>query len=639
MSTAGTGSLEWVDRLATAVALFWLILFVACSAPTDADAWHIEPGPQGGRSIEPGDTVTLALVSGMGSRSTLTGNRVAWTSSEKQVATVSADGVLTAVSPGRTQVTASADDASVTDTFIVRATQATIHLDRDSATLVPGGEVQIVATVTDRNGLTIVRAPLVWTSGDSSVASVTEGGLIQALRAGSSRIAATSSGASAALGVTIIPAPGVIEISGVEDSMYVGDTLRVTAQVRDAAGAAVNGAPISWTSGDTRIGSVSPTGLIEAREAGHLLIRAQSGTLSRGAGISIIRHVDRVAITPTALTLRVGDRIRIHAKLRDAAGTVLEGRTVVWSSDDSTIATVNDNGRVTAFAPGHTRILAVSETETAHADVTVATPQPTPGTTVTLVGAGDIGTCLGDGDERTAKLLDKIPGTVFVAGDNVYEDGTLKEFQRCYGPTWGRHKHRTRPAPGNHEYNTPGAAGYFDYFGASAGDPSRGYYSYDLGAWHVVMLNSSVPARPGSSQARWLEDDLDRHPSACTVAIWHHPLYSAESSSPRMQTAWELLLAHGAELVINGHAHSYQRYAPQDAAGRPDHDTGIREFIVGTGGRGVGGANRAPAANNEAFYAGGLGVLKLTLHPTSYDWEFVPEPGQRFSDTGSGTCH
>ncbi len=261
-----------------------------------------------------------------------------------------------------------------------------------------------------------------------------------------------------------------------------------------------------------------------------------------------------------------------------------------------------------------------------------------------LVGAGDIASCASVGDEATAALLDEIPGTVFTAGDNVYDHGTPVEFARCYEPSWGRHRARTRPAPGNHDYGTPHAAGYFGYFGEAAGPSERGYYSYDLGAWHIVVLNSNCGAAggcgPGSPQERWLRADLAAHPAACTLAYWHHPRFSSgpHGGSTAVRAFWQALYEAGAEIVINGHDHLYERFAPQDPDGRLDEEHGIRQFTVGTGGAGL-YAVRRRAPNSEVVNTATFGVLKLTLYPDRYEWEFIPVPGGGFTDRGSGSCH
>jgi hypothetical protein len=250
-----------------------------------------------------------------------------------------------------------------------------------------------------------------------------------------------------------------------------------------------------------------------------------------------------------------------------------------------------------------------------------------------LVGAGDIADCDLNA-EATARLLDAIGGTVFTLGDNAYPRGTEQEFRQCYEPTWGRHKDRTRPAPGNHDYESPGAGPYFDYFGASAGPPGLGYYSYDVGGWLVLALNSNAHF---DDQVKWLNDMFDRHVPPCTLAYWHHPFYSSGPSDklPQIQRLWDVLYRNGAEIVMSGHDHLYERFAPQDERGRLDPERGIRQFIVGTGGGGL-DVSRGIAPNSERLIAG-FGVLKLTLSPGSYQWDYVPVAGP--SDSGSGRCH
>jgi hypothetical protein len=272
-------------------------------------------------------------------------------------------------------------------------------------------------------------------------------------------------------------------------------------------------------------------------------------------------------------------------------------------------------------------------------------PPPPSETDPVLVGAGDIANCSTTTDEATAKLLDGIPGTVFTAGDNAYDSGTLTEFKNCYEPTWGRHKARTKPTPGNHEYLTAGASGYFDYFGAAAGDPSKGYYSYNLGEWHVVALNSMCGQVGGcgasSPMVSWLKQDLNaNNDKACTLAYFHHPLFSSGSHGnvPKMRPSWDALYAANAEVVISGHDHNYERFAPQSPSGALDTARGIREFVVGTGGTSLRPLG-VVQPNSQARNATTHGVLKLTLHPTSYEWSFVPIAGKTFTDSGSTSCH
>lgn len=270
--------------------------------------------------------------------------------------------------------------------------------------------------------------------------------------------------------------------------------------------------------------------------------------------------------------------------------------------------------------------------------------------TFVLVGAGDIASCrYPEGARATAKLIEQIPGTVFAAGDLAYESGVWEQFRDCYGKTWGSFKNRTWPAPGNHEYVDPTAAGYFDYWGSRAGIRGQGYYSYDLGGWHIVVLNTNCTVKTvggcgkGSAQEIWLKQDLVKYPNACILAYGHHPLFSSgilksHAMHPELKPLWEDLYAAHSDLVLAGHEHSYERFAPQDPQGKADPDHGIREFVVGTGGRShdlLGFAVRNSEVRNWNTY----GVLKLTLQPGKYTWEFIPEEGKSFRDSGSGICH
>lgn len=265
-------------------------------------------------------------------------------------------------------------------------------------------------------------------------------------------------------------------------------------------------------------------------------------------------------------------------------------------------------------------------------------PAPPPQqTTGVLVGAGDIAMCGSHGTEGTADLIDLIDGTVFTAGDNAYFQGTATQYRQCYDPTWGRHKGRTRPSPGNHEYETAGASAYFDYFGDNAGPRGVGYYSFDVGPWHVVSMNSNVPAGEGSAQLQWLRDDLAATSARCVAAIWHHPLFSSGQNGPQpmMRDAWRVLRDHAADIVISGHDHIYERFGRQDETGRAT-SSGLRQFVVGTGGAEM---TRPPrfSANSEVRFTAN-GVLKLTLHQDSYSWQFLAVQPSPFSDSGSDSC-
>jgi acid phosphatase type 7 len=253
-----------------------------------------------------------------------------------------------------------------------------------------------------------------------------------------------------------------------------------------------------------------------------------------------------------------------------------------------------------------------------------------------IAGAGDIGVCGSPAPEQTAALLDRIDGTIFTSGDNAYLHGSAANYRDCYDPTWGRHKHRTRPSPGNHEYESAGAAPYFAYFGAAAGPTGLGYYTFDAGAWLVVSLNSSVPAGAGSLQYQWLADTLAERNARCVAAIWHHPMFSSSQNGPSMmmRDVWQLLNQARAELAIVGHEHAYERFAPMDANGRPSPD-GVRQIIAGTG-----GAPLYPfviVAPGSEVRISAHGILKLTLNAENYQWEFIGTNGS-VRDSGSGTC-
>jgi hypothetical protein len=255
-----------------------------------------------------------------------------------------------------------------------------------------------------------------------------------------------------------------------------------------------------------------------------------------------------------------------------------------------------------------------------------------------FVGAGDIALCENGGDpEATARLLDRIEGTVFTLGDNAYQSGTAEDFRRCYDRTWGRHKSRTRPVPGNHEYESPGATPYFDYFGANAGPHGLGYYSFELGNWHAIAINSHIPVSAGSGQGAWLRADLAANATRCTIVYWHLPRFSSgkHGDHPQMGDFWSVLYEAGADVVLSAHDHTYERFAPQDPQGVPDPRRGIRQFVVGTG-----GANVYPFVTvrpNSEVRLSVLGVLKLTLRAEDYDWDFIAVSGP--GDTGTGVCH
>ena len=277
-------------------------------------------------------------------------------------------------------------------------------------------------------------------------------------------------------------------------------------------------------------------------------------------------------------------------------------------------------------------------------ELVVTTGEPAPPDTFVIAGAGDIADSATN-SQKTASLLDAInPAVVFTTGDNAYPDGTLAEYQTYYHPTWGRYKAKTRPSPGNHEYNTAGASGYYDYFGSAAGTRGQGYYSYDLGAWHLIALNSNCSAvggcGPGSAQYNWLASDLTATSATCIGAYWHHPRFASGhyGNDASTQPFWQLLYDAGAEFVLNGHDHNYQRYAPLTPTGLVDNVGGVREFVVGMGGRAQYPLVQPAPSTREAGNDNAFGILKLTLRPGSYDWAFVPEAGKTYADSGNDSC-
>lgn len=272
--------------------------------------------------------------------------------------------------------------------------------------------------------------------------------------------------------------------------------------------------------------------------------------------------------------------------------------------------------------------------------------------TPVLLAAGDIAACDGSGAKATARLLRGRKGIIAALGDTAYEQGTPQEFARCYAPTWGTEKARTRPAVGNHEYETRGAAGYFGYFRAAAGARGVGYYSYDLGTWHIIVLNSNCQQVGGCStsspQGTWVRDDLAAHPARCTLAYWHHPLFSSgqkHGGTVDVRDFWHLLYAARAEVVLSAHEHNYERFAPQDPLGNENQRRGIRAFVVGTGGAGHYPFGN-PVPHSEVRNADTYGVLAISLRPGSYAWDFLPVRSARaqsgdkpFTDHGRDTCH
>ena len=296
-----------------------------------------------------------------------------------------------------------------------------------------------------------------------------------------------------------------------------------------------------------------------------------------------------------------------------------------------------------AVAGSYTISIQVTDNAGGAATATLPLTVTSAGPRQVLVGAGDIAKCSSTGDTQTANLLDQVAGWVMALGDNAYPNGSAADFANCYDPpdSWGRSKARTHPVTGNHDYYTTGAIPYYDYFGAAAGPRSLGYYSYDLGAWHIAVINSSIDVTAGSVQEKWLRADLAATTQSCSLVMWHHPLFSSgpTGGSSKMKAIFQAAYDLNADLIITAHEHVYERFKPQDANGNADLVRGIREFIIGTGGEGNATSLVTPLPNSEARYGGStFGVIKLSLDPGSYSWEYLPVKGT-FTDAGTAACH
>ncbi|MGE0551127.1 MAG: metallophosphoesterase [Kofleriaceae bacterium] len=270
-----------------------------------------------------------------------------------------------------------------------------------------------------------------------------------------------------------------------------------------------------------------------------------------------------------------------------------------------------------------------------------------PGQPQLVIAVGDIASS-DPHDADTADLVDTLDGTIILLGDNAYRDGSIDNYADYFEPTWGRFKDRIRPTPGNHEYRTTNAAGYFAYFGAAAGDPDEGYYSFDLGNWHLVALNTNgedeceeIACDAGSDQEQWLRADLQNNPKPCTLAYWHHPRWSSgeHGNGAGTHALWQALFDHDAELVLAGHDHDYERFKPLDDQGAVDPSRGITQIIVGTGGRELRDFEGSKPAITEVRNGETYGVLHLRLYDDRAEYAFKPIAGSSFTDSGTVTCH
>lgn len=318
---------------------------------------------------------------------------------------------------------------------------------------------------------------------------------------------------------------------------------------------------------------------------------------------------------------------------------ILGGGTISW---------LTSQGRVAKINQGETKTESRSFQKPPQQNAWPQTRDPI------LAAAGDIA-CeeakRGCERDATADLILSInPDAVLPLGDNQYEKGEYENYIKFYDRSWGKFKAITHPVPGNHDYDTAEAEGYFDYFngrGASdgpAGQRSKGYYSFNLGDWHLIALNGNCVEIGGcgrdSPQERWLRQDLASQPAKCSLAYFHQPLFSSghHGNNPLYRDLWQTLYDYHADILLNAHDHDYERFAPQNPQGESDHENGIREFVVGTGGESL-YAFKHITKNSERQNDQSYGILKLTLHPKSYDWEFLPIPGESFTDSGHSNCH
>ena len=501
-------------------------------------------------------------------------------------------------------MTANGDSVTITPTYT--ATSGVIDPDGMYTAPASAGTDQVIATaVVRKNGQTV---------GDTSAITVT---------VPVASVAVTPSSASIAVNATV----------------------QLTATLKDANNNTLTGRAIAWTTSNASVATVnSSSGLVTGVAVGSATITATSEGKTGTSAVTVVAGppvpVATVTVTPNPASVAVGATVQLTATLKDANGNTLTGRTVAWTTSSASTASVSGSGLVTGLAVGSATITATSEGQSGTSAITVTSG--TTGGNVVFVGAGDISDCGNNNDEATAQLLDNIAGTVYTLGDNAYSSGTATEFSQCYDPTWGRHKARTRPSPGNHDYNTSGAAPYYAYFGSNAGPAGRGYYSFDLGDWHIISLNSEVSMSAGSAQETWLRADLAASTKQCTLAYWHKPRFSSgtnHGSLAAAQPLWQALYDFHAEIVLSGHEHNYERFAPQTPTGTADPANGIREFVAGTGGESHYNDEGTPLPNSEVFNGTTFGVLKLTLGAGTYSWQFIPVAGASFTDSGSGTCH
>src|SRR6266516_3343634 len=465
-------------------------------------------------SVQVGQTVQLTATPKDANGNPLSGRTISWSSSNTATASVNSTGLVTAVATGAATISATSEGqsgtASITVTPVPVATGAvtpvpvaTVAVTPASASVDEGKTVQLTATPKDVNGNPLSGRVVTWTSSNTAAATVSSSGLVTAKLAGSTTITATSEGQSGTAAITVVHvAVASVAVAPASASVNEGQTVQLTATLKDANGNTLTGRTVTWVSSNTAAATVSASGLVTGKLAGAATITATSEAQSGTSAITVVHvPVASVAVTPASASVSTGQTVQLTATPKDASGNALAGRTVSWASSNTAVETVTSSGLVSGVTAGAATITATSETVSGTSAITVTAAA----SSFVLVGAGDIADC---DASPTAALLDNIPGTVFTAGDNAYPNGSSSDYSQCYDPSWGRHKARTRPSPGNHDHNTSGAAGYFGYFGAQAGPAGLGYYSYDLGAWHIISLDSNIDMSAGidptSPQGQWL---------------------------------------------------------------------------------------------------------------------------------------
>lgn len=356
-------------------------------------------------------------------------------------------------------------------------------------------------------------------------------------------------------------------------------------------------------------------------------VACRSGTESRGTA--------HLLLSPPFVSIVLGDTVSgdttVQVAFVSPRGDTMPADAVSWLSSDPTIASIDAGGRVRAVRTGQVTIRGAAGGDTARQVITVTDP--------VLVGTGDIASCSSDRDEATGALLDSLAGVVFTAGDNDYSDAVpAPAYGVCFEPGWGRFTARLRPATGDDDLRASTLDAYYAYFGAAA-HPPLGYYGYDLGTWHIVVLN--VLTSTDTAQINWLRADLAAHPNRCTLAILHRPPFSSGNTgnSSGQLPVFQALYDFGAEILLSGNDHDYERFAPQAPNQTADASGGVVQWVVGTGGKSHGHINPPLKPNSEVQNDDTYGVLRFVLHPSSYDWKFIPVAGRTFTDAGTASCH